>query len=1318
MSEKFAFQLDIENIFFIVFIFVLIFLRIIVKISDSSKYLKWNRKMKDVLKWTRLWKFTQKTFSAENENNDLCCIALRTIVNDDLYHDIKDMNVAKNVWEKIIKICKLKKFSALMIIYSKFESLKVFFCVDINEYDIKFRNIINELVIYSFNSKMNENWLIYKYLANLSEFARLFIDRWISKHEFFDNDEKNDFKNVLSNVIHSYEIQCTNSLEIAIINDIDLVSLVIDFVTNLIKSSQQSVIFEHTKVITQKIKWCDHCQKSYHDIIECTIKHSHFVVALKIKKNKKKKRRQRKNQRRKSQNQNQDQSQNQEKKDKSKKNNKNKKKSKNSNENSWKSMSEIIITHSVFVEAIVFSKSINFDKLIVVKVSVFVIIKILDFSIVWLLDTNVSFHMISNRWLLINFVVIFDVLIEDIEEEFKSSDYDIVRFLCDISNENRFFFIHQMLYVSNCTYNLFSFFQLQQDDCSLFIIFNSFAVDNKSIRALRQHDFYVFQLDKLVVCLTINQDTLKMWHERLNHLNIQNIIQMIHQHDIDFFKSSSSNSCIFCEKVSDKTEFHRKSIKSKRHVDDLIHDDLMNFFSRKQNDVYWVVIWIDDFIQMSHVNILYDKTFFEVLASFKKFLSIIEHDHCRCTRLRIDNDDEFFENVFAIYRKKRDIRIELFIADNFQMNECVERFNQILMRKINTFLKNFELLIKWWLELINFVNHIRNVLIFISVTDDVDKSISSYQKSIDHVYLIERFRRIDQERKYLMIKLNTEWKKFQDHRQREILIKYDEKNIYRMIIISNNIYRFFNVEWLDNKRSHSTTKSFTHVSRNEIDIFLNNLNVKFKNDNHRIDVIFDLTQISQKVLQNNALVISDTSNFDNDFERFRKQRQFAHSFFTLKNSVSSLFTSFDDEIDELNVNTFDFALFEAARTTVNELERALKQHSYLRFRRDFSVNSLTLLTQYALSNSHELKIYNETMTNAQHKMNWQLEMNDEMQSHRDNETWKFVSFVSQKRKVLSDKWIYRIKRKINEEMIKYKARWCVRNFEQRKNLDYHEIFSIVIKSMNYKIIFVIVVANDWNIEQMNVKIAFLYENIDEKIYVKVSHEYIDFKRKMYCRFRKVLYEFKQSLRIWFNTLINFLKKHDFFSLNVDQSVFFNDKIIIAIYVNDLLIVEFNKKFIQQIKQALSERFQMTNMNLLVYYLSMNVTRNRQQRTLCLSQKVYLKKILKNHEMWNFNYKITLMNVDIKLEFVDFDYICFVFDKFRYQFVVDFLMYAMLETRLDIAYAISVISRYASNFTKTHWKVVTRIFKYFRHFLDLCLIFFESLRSLTDYIDVD
>lgn len=41
------------------------------------------------------------------------------------------------------------------------------------------------------------------------------------------------------------------------------------------------------------------------------------------------------------------------------------------------------------------------------------------------------------------------------------------------------------------------------------------------------------------------------------------------------------------------------------------------------------------------------------------------------------------------------------------------------------------------------------------------------------------------------------------------------------------------------------------------------------------------------------------------------------------------------------------------------------------------------------------------------------------------------------------------------------------------------------------------------------------------------------------------------------------------------------------------------------------------------------------------------------------------------------------------------MYIMLGTRLEIAYAISVVSRYGFNPTEEHWKAVKRIFRYLK-----------------------
>ena len=61
---------------------------------------------------------------------------------------------------------------------------------------------------------------------------------------------------------------------------------------------------------------------------------------------------------------------------------------------------------------------------------------------------------------------------------------------------------------------------------------------------------------------------------------------------------------------------------------------------------------------------------------------------------------------------------------------------------------------------------------------------------------------------------------------------------------------------------------------------------------------------------------------------------------------------------------------------------------------------------------------------------------------------------------------------------------------------------------------------------------------------------------------------------------------------------------------------------------------------------------------------------------------------------------------------------MLDTRPDIAYTISVMSRYGFNPNESHWKAVKRIFRYLRDTVNHQLIFRGSLKPLTGYTDAD
>ena len=168
------------------------------------------------------------------------------------------MNVTKNVYNKIVNVCKLINFNAFIIIYIKFNILKIVDCAIINEFDIKFRNIINELIIYSFNSKINKNWFIYKYFDNLIDLNNvcLFINRWIFNYNFFDNDIKTEFKLSFFDVIYVYKAQCVNFL--INVNTNDVVFFVIEFVVTskfkFEKLIQQNIVSKNFIIFTQTIK--------------------------------------------------------------------------------------------------------------------------------------------------------------------------------------------------------------------------------------------------------------------------------------------------------------------------------------------------------------------------------------------------------------------------------------------------------------------------------------------------------------------------------------------------------------------------------------------------------------------------------------------------------------------------------------------------------------------------------------------------------------------------------------------------------------------------------------------------------------------------------------------------------------------------------------------------------------------------------------------------------------------------------------------------------------------------------------------------------
>lgn len=238
---------------------------------------------------------------------------------------------------------------------------------------------------------------------------------------------------------------------------------------------------------------------------------------------------------------------------------------------------------------------------------------------------------------------------------------------------------------------------------------------------------------------------------------------------------------------------------------------------------------------------------------------------------------------------------------------------------------------------------------------------------------------------------------------------------------------------------------------------------------------------------------------------------------------------------------------------------------------------------------------------------WEKAMLEEFSSLKQNKTWELVDPPGDRR-ILSGKWVFKLKRGPHGEVIRHKSRWVVRGFTQEEGVDYDETFASVVKPMSYKALFAIAAALDLEIEQMDVKTAFLYGNIDHEIYVEQPHHMTDGTPKV-CKLRKALYGLKQAPRIWYQTLTNFLRNLGFEPINADLGIFVRSNMYIAVYVDDLLIVGPSIAEIKRIKRALRNRFHMTDLGPCSYYLGMSIRRDRQNRILYLNQEAYIDKVI-------------------------------------------------------------------------------------------------------------
>jgi hypothetical protein len=639
--------------------------------------------------------------------------------------------------------------------------------------------------------------------------------------------------------------------------------------------------------------------------------------------------------------------------------------------------------------------------------------------IFWALNNACFQHNIRKKSTFI-FYTTFSKLIfvSDLKDSTIAMKRNIVKLFCKIDNKRMNISFSNAFYVSKCFLNLINFDQLNEIRCLMSYKSNLFTIENQDIiTKKRVNNVFFFELwkhvnynfiitfivDNLIEqfvksSFTINKKILNVWHVRLKHLkkqNVRRLAKMSKRMNLIKFVANK-NFCEFCIVIKQKAESHNNFVIFDKHFLNLMWSDFVQFLVFHDKTKYFVT-FLCDFIKRSVIYVL--RVNFDTFDAFRHFQQHNEHENNRVRRFRIDWRKKYFSDEFDNHRFEHEIEWKSIVSKISKQNEIVERLRQIFMSMINIMLKNIDLNDKWWIELIKTINYLWNRF---SMTN---KSIILYEIDTKRKSFFAHLRRIETTSYVIKRKLITKWKKLVLKSFFAVFVEYEKNHIYRMLRFNEIIYRVSSIIWIKKKREES--------------LFVETLN-EISAKRSIIELIESSTK--KRVFESNSII------------EFSMKRQSFES-----NSIIILI--FSSQLNQLIIVVSFFSILSTKKINTSSIElisstfskfSVLNRHFELRYRLDF-FDSLNLLIMRCIKNVIDFqqilksRSYKKAMNDSNRKK-WLKIMKNENNSLLINEIWTLINFFRDRR-VLRDKWIYKIKKKEHDEILRYKTRWMIREFE-------------------------------------------------------------------------------------------------------------------------------------------------------------------------------------------------------------------------------------------------------------------------------------------------
>ena len=187
---------------------------------------------------------------------------------------------------------------------------------------------------------------------------------------------------------------------------------------------------------------------------------------------------------------------------------------------------------------------------------------------------------------------------------------------------------------------------------------------------------------------------------------------------------------------------------------------------------------------------------------------------------------------------------------------------------------------------------------------------------------------------------------------------------------------------------------------------------------------------------------------------------------------------------------------------------------------------------------------------------------------------------------------------------------CCKRFTKEYGIDYEETFAPIACISSVRVLLAVAAASKWDIFQMDVKNAFLNGDLSEEVYMQPPPG-LSVESNKVCHLRCALYGLKQTPQAWFSKFNSTISCLGYMTSPYDSALFLRctDKgtILLLLYVDDMIITGDNLSGIQELKDFLSQQFEMKDLGYLSYFLGLEITHFTNE--IYITQAKYASKLL-------------------------------------------------------------------------------------------------------------